>query len=65
MACKTVVVSVAVPMATADTSAPAVDGWHMPSYLVRVAQAHDVLRKAHDVLRFLSLIPDTELPMNP
>jgi hypothetical protein len=42
-------------MATTDTSAPAVDGRHMPLYPVHAA-------KAHDVPRSLDLIPDTAVP---
>jgi hypothetical protein len=53
---KTVVVSVAVPMPTTDTSKLAVDGWRMPSYLMRVALAHAALR-------FPNPIPDTAAPM--
>jgi hypothetical protein len=48
--------SIPVPMATTDTSKPAVHGWHMPSYLVCVALAHNVLR-------FHNLILDTAVPM--
>jgi hypothetical protein len=42
-------------MATTDTSAPSVDGWHMPLYLVHVAQAHNAPRS-------LDLILDTTVP---
>ena len=43
-------------MAETDTSKPAMHRWHMPSYLLPVALAHDVLR-------FPNLIPDTAVPM--